>query len=43
LGEKIDDIFYITDQDNNPISDPNICIELQESLCKTLDEHSDNQ
>lgn len=42
LGEKIDDIFYITDKDNNPISDPNICIELQESLCKTLDEHSNN-
>lgn len=42
LGEKIDDIFYLTDEDNNPISDPDICIQLQQTLCKTLDEHSQN-
>jgi [protein-PII] uridylyltransferase len=42
LGEKIDDIFYLTDQDNNPISDPEICTNLQKTLCKVLDEHSNN-
>ncbi|MFC3150470.1 [protein-PII] uridylyltransferase [Litoribrevibacter euphylliae] len=42
LGEKIDDIFYLTDEDNNPISDPDICIQLQQTLCTTLDEHSQN-
>ncbi len=42
LGEKVDDLFYLTDNNNNPISDPDICTKLQESICKTLDEHTKN-
>ncbi|GAA3940284.1 [protein-PII] uridylyltransferase [Litoribacillus peritrichatus] len=43
LGEKVDDLFYLTDNENNPISDPEICRLLQQAICTTLDKHSNNQ
>ena len=34
FGEKVEDSFYITDQDHNPISDP----EVASHICRTLSE-----
>jgi [protein-PII] uridylyltransferase len=42
LGEKIDDIFYLTDNNNQPISDPDICHNLQQKICDVLDKHASN-
>ncbi|PIE42824.1 MAG: [protein-PII] uridylyltransferase [Gammaproteobacteria bacterium] len=38
LGERVEDIFFITDKNAAPISDPGICISLGESICQMLDE-----
>ena len=37
LGERVEDVFFITDLDGNPLSDPEICQALQDSICKKLD------
>lgn len=37
LGERVEDIFFISDIDGNPLSDPNLCAELQKEICKQLD------
>ncbi len=39
LGERVEDIFFITDNDGNPISDPNLCKQLQDEICQQLDQH----
>lgn len=38
LGERVEDIFFITGKDAAPIGDPNICISLGESICQMLDD-----
>jgi [protein-PII] uridylyltransferase len=38
LGEKVEDIFLISDQDGNPLSDPQLCHDLQTEICKQLDQ-----
>ncbi len=43
LGERVEDIFFITDTNGEPLSDPNICRQLQDAICTQLDqqvEHS---
>lgn len=40
LGEKVEDVFFITDQHNNAISDPEICRQIQETICAELDEQA---
>jgi len=40
LGERVEDIFYITDRDGNPITDPELSEKIQTSIKQTLDQHS---
>ncbi|MGB0733448.1 MAG: ACT domain-containing protein, partial [Pontibacterium sp.] len=39
IGERVEDFFYLTDAQNNPISDPDVCEKLQRDICKELDQH----
>lgn len=38
LGERVEDVFFVTDEQGEPISDPSVCRALQQDLCKMLDE-----
>lgn len=38
LGERAEDVFFITDLDGEPVSDPALCQELQETLTRELDD-----
>lgn len=37
LGERVEDVFYITDAEDKPISDPALCREIEASICRELD------
>lgn len=37
LGERVEDVFFITNLDGKPLSDPAICSELQDKICRRLD------
>ncbi len=37
LGERVEDVFFISDSNNNPITDPERCHALQQDICNTLD------
>lgn len=37
LGERVEDIFFISDMDGNPLSDPVVCKTLQQTICQRLD------
>ncbi|BBB28527.1 [protein-PII] uridylyltransferase [Neptunomonas japonica] len=39
VGERVEDFFFLTDNDGLPISDPALCQELQTRVCRELDEH----
>jgi [protein-PII] uridylyltransferase len=39
LGERVEDIFFITDDTGQPLSDPRLCEDLQKEICRQLDEH----
>ncbi|MCW8194293.1 [protein-PII] uridylyltransferase [Proteobacteria bacterium 005FR1] len=39
LGERVEDIFFITDDEGQPLSDPKLCENLQKEICRQLDEH----
>ncbi|WP_432471904.1 [protein-PII] uridylyltransferase [Amphritea sp. HPY] len=39
IGERVEDYFFISDDQGQPISDPNICLQLQDAICQQLDEH----
>ena len=39
VGERVEDFFFITDEQGQPISDPELCHRLQDQLCQQLDEH----
>ena len=41
--ERIDDIFYITDANGDPISDPEFCMELQQAVVNALSEQLELQ
>ncbi|AIZ33817.1 [protein-PII] uridylyltransferase [Pseudomonas sp. K1(2024)] len=36
LGERVEDVFFITDADNQPLSDPHLCSRLQEAIVQQL-------
>ncbi len=36
LGERVDDVFILTDAQNQPLSDPDLCARLQAKIIKTL-------
>ena len=38
LGERVEDVFFITDENQQPIDDPKICEEIQQAICRELDE-----
>lgn len=41
LGERVEDIFFITDSQGQPLSDPALCEALQRDICQQLDERVD--
>ena len=43
IGERVEDFFFITDTNNQPISDPELCRQLQQAICRQLDEHVQKQ
>lgn len=42
-GERISDIFFISDENDNPISDPDLCQRIQEEICEILDQQVEAQ
>ena len=38
LGERVEDVFFVTDEHGEPISDPQVCQALQDDLCQMLDD-----
>ena len=38
LGERVEDVFFVTDEQGEPIRDPAMCRALQQDLCKMLDD-----
>lgn len=39
VGERVEDFFFITDEQGLPVSDPDLCQNLQDQICQQLDEH----
>jgi [protein-PII] uridylyltransferase len=37
LGERVEDVFFITDFEGEPLSDPEVCERLQKTICRELD------
>ncbi|PCK08927.1 MAG: [protein-PII] uridylyltransferase [Alteromonadaceae bacterium] len=37
LGERVEDVFFITNIDNSPLSDAKACEDLQTEICRQLD------
>lgn len=42
-GERISDVFFISDSDDNPISDPDFCLRIQQGICQALDQQVEAQ
>jgi len=42
-GERVDDIFYLTDNNGDPISDPELCKRLQDTVIEALTEQVELQ
>lgn len=40
LGERVEDVFFITDSQGGPLSDPVLCKALQREICEQLDERA---
>ncbi|MDH4567791.1 [protein-PII] uridylyltransferase [Pseudomonas sp. BN414] len=38
LGERVEDVFFVTDAANQPLSDPEFCLRLQEAIVSQLSE-----
>ncbi|KPQ28533.1 MAG: protein-P-II uridylyltransferase [Marinobacter excellens HL-55] len=38
LGERVEDVFFITDEHGEPLRDPGVCQALQQDLCTMLDD-----
>jgi [protein-PII] uridylyltransferase len=36
LGERVEDVFFITDANNQPLSDPELCARLQATMIEQL-------
>jgi [protein-PII] uridylyltransferase len=39
LGERVEDVFYIVDENNQPLGDESICLELEQQIAEKLDQH----
>nr|WP_246386481.1 [protein-PII] uridylyltransferase [Litorivivens lipolytica] len=40
LGERVEDVFFITNKKQQPIKDPELCKDIQRAICKELDEQA---
>ncbi len=40
LGERVEDVFFITDAEQNPITDPAVCEAIQRAIREELDEQA---
>jgi [protein-PII] uridylyltransferase len=40
LGERVEDVFFITDGAEQPITDPELCRAIQQAICRELDEQA---
>lgn len=40
LGERVEDVFFVTQQDGSPLSDPELCQQLERRLCDELDKEA---
>ncbi len=40
LGERVEDVFFVTLQDGSPLADPELCQQLQARLCDELDKEA---
>ena len=38
LGERVEDVFFITDVNHQPITDTRLCDAIQQAICQELDE-----
>jgi len=43
LGERVEDVFFITDIEGSPLSDPALCDQLQREICFRLDERVEQE
>ncbi|MFT6163833.1 MAG: [protein-PII] uridylyltransferase [Zhongshania aliphaticivorans] len=43
LGERVEDVFFITDENQRPIDDPKLCEEIQQAICRELDEKASSK
>ncbi len=43
LGERVEDVFFITDKSGNPLGDPQLCEQLQEAICTELDQQLETE
>ncbi|MGK9065216.1 [protein-PII] uridylyltransferase [Stutzerimonas chloritidismutans] len=43
LGERVEDVFFVTNADNQPLSDPQLCIKLQQAMIKQLSQENERQ
>lgn len=43
LGERVEDVFFITDVNQRPIDDPKLCEEIQQAICRELDEKASSK
>ena len=40
LGERVEDVFFITDKQGKPLSDPKLCQQLQNTICEKIDQQT---
>ena len=43
LGEKVEDLFFVTDENDQPLDNPEFCIQLQQALSEGIDEFVENK
>tara|TARA_R100000541_G_scaffold301_29_gene1674 strand:+ start:3465 stop:6167 length:2703 start_codon:yes stop_codon:yes gene_type:complete len=43
LGERVEDVFFVTNADNQPLSDPQLCTRLQLAMIKQLTQDNEHQ
>ncbi len=43
LGERVEDVFFVTNADNQPLSDPQLCMQLQQAMIQQLSQDNEHQ
>ncbi|MEB2328283.1 MAG: [protein-PII] uridylyltransferase [Pseudomonas sp.] len=43
LGERVEDVFFVTNANNQPLSDPQLCTQLQQALIAQLQQENEHQ